>query len=140
MTEKVPVPEQTEQAKKPSILVVASDPKLRKLLDMALSLELGCPVHMVDNARKADEVVTRLTPALMIVDEQLLTENAHDLSARLHRIAGLEQLPTLFLNVPDLSQDGHQGYPIRFLEPSWKVVDLYAAVQALLGQTPSRTS
>ena len=136
MTEKEHTPGLTEQAAGPTILVVASDPKLRKLLGMALSLELSCPVHMVDNARKADEVATRLTPALMIVDEQLFTANAHDLSARLHRIAGLEQMPTLFLNVPDLSQNGHQGYPTRFLEPSWKLEDLYAAVQALLGQTP----
>lgn len=127
-------PEQADRIAPPTILVVASDLKLLKLLDMALALEFGCSVLTLDSGRSAETAVQRLKPDLLILDEQLLDDNARDLGARLHRIAGLEQLPTLLLHVAVPSQS--QSYPTRFLGLSWKVEALYAAVQALLGQTP----
>jgi hypothetical protein len=72
----------------------------------------------------------------LILDEQLLDHKARDLSARLHRIAGLEQLPTLFLGVAVPSKMESQGYPTRFLGLSWKVEALYTAVRELLGHLP----
>jgi hypothetical protein len=60
-----------------------------------------------------------------------MTEKA-DLGTRLHEIAGLEQLPKLFLNVSELSQNGHHDYPTRFMGHSWKVAAFSTAVQALL--------
>jgi DNA-binding response OmpR family regulator len=134
MTGNEHAPEPTKQATPLTMLVVASDPKLLKLLHMALWLEFGCSVLTVQSARGAEEVAKRSRPALLILDEQFLNDKTHDLDARLHRIAGLEQLPTLFLNATSSSQHDHQGCPTRFLEPSWKVEALYAAVRALLGQ------
>lgn len=119
-----------------TILVVASDPKLLKLLHMALTLEFGCDVLAVKSAGSAQEAVKRCRPALLILDEQFLNDQTADLDARLHRIAGLEPLPTLFLNATSSSRPGRQAYPTRFLELSWKVEALYAAVRALLDQTP----
>ncbi len=118
-----------------TMLVVASDPKLLKLLRMALTLEFGCEILTVKSARSAQEIVKRCRPALLILDDQLLNDQTADLDARLHRIAGLEPLPTLFLNATSSSQPDRYAYPTRFLEPSWKAEALYAAVRALLGQT-----
>jgi response regulator RpfG family c-di-GMP phosphodiesterase len=136
MTGNQHTPEPAEQAIPPTMLVVASDPKLLKLLHMALSLEFGCSVRTVKSARSAQEAAQRSRPALLILDEEFLNDRTADPDARLHRIAGLEQLPTLFLNATDLSQLNRQGYPTRFLAPSWKVEALYAVVRELLGQTP----
>lgn len=128
--------EATKRTTPLTMLVVASDPKLLKLLHMALTLEFGCEVLTVKSARSAQEGAKRFRPALLILDEQLLNDQTADLDARLHRIAGLEQLPTLFLNATSSSQPDRHAYPTRFLEPSWKVEALYAAVRALLDQTP----
>jgi len=86
------------------------------------------------HAHRAITAAQRSRPALFLLDEQFLNDKAHDLGARLHRIAGLEQLPTLFLN-SDSSQRTSQDYPTRFLGFSWKVEALYEVVRALLGQT-----
>ena len=120
----------------PTILVVAADPKLLKLLHMALSLEVDGEVLTVDNARSAEEAARRLEPDLLILDEQLINHRAQDLSARLHRIAGLEQLPTLFLGVAVPSQMESHSYPTHYLGLSWKVEALYVAVWELLGHLP----
>lgn len=109
MTKKDQLKGTNTAASEARILGVSSDPKLRKWLSMALSLELGCPILMVDGASSAEEAATRLTPALVMIDEQFLKYNAADLCTRLHNIAGLEQLPTLFLNVSNLPQNDHQG-------------------------------
>ena len=124
--------EQTDREALPTMLVVASDPKVLKLLTMALSLELACEVFTIDNPRKAEESARRLRPSLLILDEEIINAKAHELSERLHRIAGLEQLPTLFINAEVLQQSERKCYPTRFLTWSWKLEALYAAVRALL--------
>jgi len=88
------------------------------------------------HAHRAITAAQRSRPALFLLDEQFHNDKAHDLGARLHRIAGLEQLHTLFLNTEDSSQRTSQDYPTRFLGFSWKVKALYEAVRAPLGQTP----
>jgi hypothetical protein len=60
MTGKEHTPGQTDPAAPLTILVVASDPKLLKLLDMALSLEFGCPVLTVQSAWSALEAAKRV--------------------------------------------------------------------------------
>ena len=138
ITEKEHTPRRLEQAPVPRILVVANDPQLLKLLSMALSLEFACEVLTVDSARRAEEVSQRLTPTLVIIDEQLLDQDAQDLSVHLHRLGGLGQLPTLFLNVttPSHAQRANHPYSTHFLGLSWRVEALYAAVQVLLGCVP----
>ena len=119
-----------------TMLVVASDPKLLKLLHMALSLEFGCSVLTAQSARSAQELAHHARPALLILGEQFLNDKTADLEARLHRIAGLEELPTLFLNAMSPFQPASQAYPTHFLEPSWRVEALYDAVRALLSLAP----
>ncbi len=100
---------------------------------MALSLELACSVLTLDSGSSAETAAQRITPARLILDEHLLDRRARDLGTRLHRVTGLEQVPTLLINadVPVPSQS--QSYPTRFLSTSWKMEELYAAVHVLLG-------
>jgi DNA-binding response OmpR family regulator len=134
MTGRQHTPEPFGQAAPLSVLVVTSDPKLPKLLRMALSLEFGCSVLAARSARSAQELANHTRPALLILDEQFLDDRTADLDALLHRTAGLEGLPTLFLNAEVPFQNDRRGYPASFLAPSWRVEALYAAVRALLGQ------
>ncbi len=136
MARKVNSPEQIDRIVLPTMLVVASDPMLVKLLTMALKLELACEILTVDSARKAEEAAKRLRPALLILGEGFINHKAQDLSDRLHSIEGLEQMPTLFLNAAVLPQSDSKGYPTCFLGWSWKVEALYAAVRTLLNTNP----
>jgi response regulator RpfG family c-di-GMP phosphodiesterase len=128
-------PEAAQPASPLTVLLVADDPHVLTLLRMALALEFGCSVLTAQSAWSVQEVAQRSRPALLILDETLLKEQIHAVAARLHRIAGLEQLPTLVINAVGPFNDEREGYPVRFLEPSWKVAALYAAVRTLLGQT-----
>jgi response regulator RpfG family c-di-GMP phosphodiesterase len=132
MAETEQAPGSTGGAALPTILVVASDVKLLKLLDMALSLEMGCAVLTLDNSSSAVTAAQRIVPDLLILDEHLLDRRAADLGAQLHRLLGLERVPTLLLNAEMPPQHESQSYPIRFLSRSWKMEEFYAAVHALL--------
>src|SRR5579859_5572117 len=123
----------TDQTSLHTIMVVANDLKLLKLLDLALSLELTCEVLTVDSGKSAVMAVRRIKPDLLILDDYVLDSKAHDLSTQLHSITGLEQVPTLLINADFTSQSESQSYPTHFLSTSWKIETLYAVVHELLG-------
>ncbi len=123
---------QTEEKACPIMLVVASDPMLFKLLTMALPLELACEVLTINSARSVEQAAKHLRLDLLIIDERLINDKAYDLSDRLHRITGLEHLPTLFLNVTLMPSSESKYYPSCFLQWPWKIEALYAAVRSLL--------
>jgi hypothetical protein len=129
--------EQTDWATPPKIMVVANDLKLLKLLNLALSLELTCEVLTLDSSKSAVTAAKSIKPDLLILDEYLLDRKAHDLGTQLHSIMGLEQLPTLLINVPFSSQSESKSYPTRSLTTSWKLEALYAAVHELLAIGPA---
>lgn len=126
-------PGPTDWAAIPTIMVVATDLKLLKLLDMALSLELESSVLTLDSGSSAETAAQHIKPDLLILDEHLLDRRARDLGTRLHSVTGLERVPTLLINVAVPSQSESQSYPTLFLSTSWKMEELYAAVYTLLG-------
>ena len=115
-------------------MVVAHDLKLLKLLDMALKLELSCDVLPFASARSAQETAKSVKPDLVILDEQLLDLQAHELADQLHCIKGLERVPTLILNAATVSLSESPCYPLILLRMRWKIEELYAAVYELLGR------
>ena len=125
-------PGPTDRADLPTIMVVANDLKLLKLLDMTLSLELSCTVLTLDSGRSAETAALRGKPDLLILDEHLLDRRAADLGTQLHRVTGLERVPPLLINAAGPFQGESHSYPIRYLSTSWKMEELYAAVHALL--------
>ena len=135
MAENDHTPGHTEQAALPTIMVIANDLKLLKLLGMALKLELACDVLTFASGRSAEETAKSVTPDLLILDEQLFDPHARELADRLHSIKGLERVPTLIVNVATVSLSESQNYPMIVLRMQWKVDELYAAVYELLGST-----
>ena len=135
MTGNEQAPGHTDGAAIPKIMVVASDLKLLKLLVMALSLELTCEVLTLDGGRSAEKAAKWIQPDLLILDEHLLDCRARELGTQLHSVTGLERVPTLLINASVLSRSESQSYPTLFLSTSWKIVELYAAMHALLGHT-----
>jgi response regulator RpfG family c-di-GMP phosphodiesterase len=134
MTGNAPAPGHTDRTALPTIMVVANDLKLLKLLDMALSLEVPCKVLTLDSGSSAETAAQRITPDLLILDEHLLDRRARDLGMQLHRVTGLERVPTLLINAAVPSQSDSQSYLTLLLSTSWKMEELYAAVHELLGR------
>jgi response regulator RpfG family c-di-GMP phosphodiesterase len=123
------------QTVSPTIMVVANDLKLLKLLDMALKIELACEVLSFVSSRSVEETALHIIPNLLILDGQLSDCDAYELSSRLHHMRGLEYVPTLLINVVTLCQSEVQMYPILVIGKSWKIEALYTAVGELLGHT-----
>jgi len=126
------MPMRTVQVAFPTILVVATDPKFLKFLDMALKLEFECEVLTITRGRSAVETAERIKPDLFIIDYHLLDLKALELSHRLHNIKELESIPTIFLNSPVTSLNDPQRYHTFFLSMPFVLGDLYASVNKCL--------
>ena len=126
-------PEHPERAVHPTIMVVANDLTLLKLLDMALILELSCDVLPFASGRSAHETAKRITPDLVILDEQLVDPPAWELTDQLHSIPGLDRMPLLIINAATAMLSESQSYPLILLRMRWNMQELYAAVSQLLG-------
>ncbi len=129
------MPIRTVQVAFLTILVVASDPKFLKFLEMALQLEFECEVLSITRGRSAVEMAERVKPDLLIIDYDLLDHNALELSHRLHNIKELKSIPTILLNSPGTSWNDSQSYHTIFLSIPFALRDLYAAVNNSLGRT-----
>jgi PleD family two-component response regulator len=126
---------QKDQRVLPTILVVANDPKMLKLLEMALKTELECEVFSLIRARSAVQTAKRVTPDLVIIDTLLLDSDALDLSNQLHSTEGLESVPTILLNIHTPSWSTPQRAHTIFLRGPFALVDFYEAVNRCLGRT-----
>jgi len=128
MTESELVLQETNQAANPTILVVASDPKFLKFLEMALKLEFEYEIFSLTTGKKAVEMSKQIKPDLFIIDYHLLDLGALELSLRLHNITELENVPTIVLNSPVTSWSEPQRHHTIFLTMQFALEDLYSAV------------
>ena len=135
MTESEVILQGIHQAVHPTMLLVATDPKFLKVLDMSLKLEFECVVLSVKGGRSAVETAKRIKPDLFIIDYHLLDLGALELSHRLHSITELKSIPTILLNSPVPSWSEHQGYHTIFLRMPFALLELYTAVNESLGRT-----
>ena len=132
MVENEFMPLRADKAANATILVVASDPKFLKVLEMALKLEFECEVLPVTRGKSAVKTLEHVKPDLFIIDYHLLDFNALELSRQLHSIKKLESVPTVLLNSPVTSWSEHQGYDTIFLSMPFALGDLYTAVNKSL--------
>ena len=116
-----------------TILVVASDPKFLKFLEMALKLEFEYEIFSLTKGKRAVELSMHIKPDLFIIDYHLLDLSALELSLRLHNIMELESVPTIVLNSPVTSWNKPQIYKTIFLTIQFTLEDLYSAVNENLG-------
>jgi PleD family two-component response regulator len=119
----------------PTILVVASDLKMLKLLEMALKTELACEVFSITRGRSAIETARHVTPDLVIIDAHLLDLNALELSDQLHSSKNLESIPTILINIRAASLSRPQRGHTILLRGPFVLVDFYAALNRCLGRT-----
>jgi len=118
----------TYQTAHPTFLVVATDPKFLKFLDMSLKLEFECIVLAVTSGWDAVKKAEQIKPDLFMLDYHLLDSNALVLSHRLHTIRELASIPTIFLNSPGPSWSDPQMDNTVFLSMSFSLAELYTAV------------
>ncbi|MGZ3644297.1 MAG: hypothetical protein ACXVCM_10630 [Ktedonobacteraceae bacterium] len=71
MTESELMPLEIYQAVHPTFLVVATEPKFLKFLDMSLKLEFACEVLSVTSGRDAVEMAEQIKPDCFILDYHL---------------------------------------------------------------------
>jgi len=126
------LPPGINQVEIPTILLVAHDPVLLKLLDKALKLELECEVLTMTRGSSAVETAKSVKPVLVIIDAHLLDCNALELPDQLHAIKELESVPTILLNAPVASWNNFPGDHTISLSMPFVLVDFYAAVHHAL--------
>ena len=127
------MPQSIDKTANSSIMVVASDPKFLKYLEMALKLEFEHEILSLTKGKRALELSMQVKPDLFIIDYHLLDQSALELSSRLHTINALESVPTIVLNSPVTSWSKPQPYNLTFLAQQFALEDLYSAVSKNLG-------
>lgn len=134
MVENEFIPIRTVQLAFTTILVVASDSKFLKFLEMALTLEFECEVLTVSRAKSAVKTSEQVKPDIFIIDYHLLDFNPLELSRQLHSIKEFESVPTILLNSPVTSWSEPRSYHTIFLTMPFLLGDLYSAVNESLGR------
>jgi PleD family two-component response regulator len=127
------MPQSVDKTANSTILVVSSDPKFLKFLEMSLKLEFKYTILSLTNGKRALDVSMHVKPDLFIIDYHLLDLSALELSIRLHNITKLESIPIIVVNSPVTSWSETQPYNITFLTMHFTLEDLYSAVNANLG-------
>ncbi len=127
------MPQSVDKTANSSIMVVASDPKFLKYLEMALKLEFEHEIFSLTRAKRAVDLSMHVKPDLFIIDYHLLDLSALELSSRLHNINTLESIPTIILSSPVTSWSETQIYNTTFLTMQFTLEDLYSAVSKNLG-------
>ncbi len=127
------MPQRVNKTANSTILVVASDPKFLKFLEMALKLEFEYVILSLTRGKRAVEMSRYVKPDLFIIDYHLLDLRALELSHQLHDIEELESVPTIILNSPVTSWRELQRHHTIFLTMPFALEDLYSAVNENLG-------
>ena len=127
------MPQSVDNTANSKILLVASDPKFLKFLEMALKLEFEHEILSLTKGKRAVDLSMHVKPDLFIIDYHLLDLSALELSSRLHNIQALESIPTIVLNSPVTSWREPQLYNLTLLSMQFALEDLYSAVNKNLG-------
>ena len=121
-------PQKVGKTENPTVLIVASDPKFLKFLEMSLKLEFTYEILSLTRGERAIELSRHVKSDLFILDYHLLDQSALELSSRLHSISQLESVPTIVLNSPVTSCSKPQPYKTTFLASQFVLADLYSAI------------
>ena len=128
-------PGQTDGADPLTILVVASDVTLLKLMEMALKLEFACEVLAFTAAKSALETAKSVRPDLVIIHAHLLDLDALELADRLHHMKGFESVPMLLTHLTFAFWDTALRSYLFILNMPFVLEEFYAAVYKCLNRT-----
>ena len=119
----------------PTILVIAPQVTLLKLLEMMLKLEFTCEVLAFVSARVALETAKTVRANLVIIHAHLLDLDALELANRLHDMQGFESVPMLLTHAPvDFWYKSQRSHLIVLTLP-FVLEDFYAAAHIYLDRT-----
>lgn len=128
MTAKERIPGETENASHPTILVVADDASVLKMLKMALEVECECKVLALSSGKGVLEATKRIMPTLIVIYSHLFDLNELKFTDQLHAIEGLASLPIILIHTSIVSSnENHKPYLIK-LETPFRLEELYTAV------------
>jgi len=127
------MPQSVDKTANSTILVVASDPKFLKFLEMSLKLEFEYRIFSLTRGKRAFDLSMHVKPDLFIIDYHLLDLSPLELSIRLHNITELESVPAIVVNSPVTFWSEPQPYNTSFLTMQFALADLYSAVNENLG-------
>jgi len=120
----------------PAILVVDDDATIRMLLTDAFDDRGGWSVTAVADGPAALAALDTLRPALIVLDVGLPGLDGIEVYRLLRRREGLGAVPVLFVTAANRARaDGLEG-PFRWLSKPFRLADLDAAVDTLLGRAP----
>ena len=122
------MPQSVNKTVNSTILVVSSDPKFLKFLEMSLKLEFEYRILSLTRGKRALDLSIHVKPDLFIIDYHLLDLSALELSTRLHYITELESVPIIVVNAPVPSWNKYQPSNTTFLTMQFALEDLYSAV------------
>ena len=119
-----------------AVLVVDDDPTIRMLLTDAFTDRGGWTVTAVADGPAALAALDTLHPALIVLDVGLPGLDGIALYRLLRQREGLGAVPVLFVTAANRARsDGLEG-SFRWLAKPFRLADLDAAVDALLGRGP----
>jgi response regulator RpfG family c-di-GMP phosphodiesterase len=132
MAENEHLPGKREREDVPTILVIAPQVTLLKLLAMSLQLEFVCEVLAFVSARGALETAKTVTPDLVIIHAHLLDLDALELADRLHDMQGFESVPLLLTHAPVDFWHKSQSSHLIVLPLPFALEDFYAVAHKCL--------
>jgi DNA-binding NtrC family response regulator len=130
-------PGHTDGADHLTILLVASDVTLLKLMEMALKLEFACTILAFTAAKSALEAAKTVMPDLVVIHFDLLDLDALELADRLHDIKGFESVPMLLTYMPFAFWNMALRSYLFILNMPFVWEEFYAAVYTCLNRTRS---
>ncbi len=116
----------------PTILVIAPQVTLLKLLEMMLKLEFACEVLAFVSTRVALETAKTVRADLVIIHVHLLDLDALELAHRLHNMKGFESVPMLLTHTPIDFWHQSQSSHLIVLTLPFVLEDFYAAAHKCL--------
>lgn len=96
-----------EAMKNTKILIVDDEPMSVKILSHLLETEYT--TLMAHDGREALEILSRVTPDLIILDVVMPEMDGYEVFRALRKIPGLEDVPVLFISVMNETECEHQG-------------------------------
>lgn len=128
-------PAKREKAASPTILLVATDPSVLKMLSMALQVEDGYEILTFSKSMSALQAARRIKPDLIIIHSQLLGHDALALAARFHHLEGRASVPIILTHEPAAPSYQQSDPYLVVLGQSFSLEAFYAAVHRCLSRS-----
>ena len=123
----------TSQPEIKTILVVEDDADVGEFFVLALKQETSYQSLLVPNGFEALKLVNTIKPDLFVLDYQLPSMNGLELYDHLHTIAGLEDVPALFMSA-NLPTGELKKRRVYYIKKPFELEELLQTIENLLAE------